>query len=55
MSFYDRTFFYDKGIPTLLYGHGSCELAHSTCEYVELKQVKDAARTIAQAIIRLLE
>jgi acetylornithine deacetylase/succinyl-diaminopimelate desuccinylase family protein len=50
----DGTFFYDKGIPTLTYGPGSMELGHSNNEYVDLSEVKEAARTYVEAIINIL-
>jgi succinyl-diaminopimelate desuccinylase len=50
----DGTFFYDKGTPTLYYGPGSMELGHSSNEYVDLSEVKEAARTYAQAIVNIL-
>lgn len=54
LSFCDGTFFYDKGIPTLTYGPGTMELGHSSNEYVDLNEVKEAARTYAQAIENIL-
>ena len=50
----DGTYFCDKGIPTLTYGPGSMELGHSDNEYVDLGEVKEAARTYAQAIVNIL-
>jgi acetylornithine deacetylase/succinyl-diaminopimelate desuccinylase family protein len=50
----DGTYFYDKGIPTLTYGPGSMELGHSNNEYVDLSEVKEAARTYVQAIVNIL-
>jgi len=50
----DGTFFYDKGIPTLYYGPGSMELGHSSNEYVDLSEVKEAARTYVEAIVNIL-
>jgi acetylornithine deacetylase/succinyl-diaminopimelate desuccinylase-like protein len=49
----DGTFFYDKGIPTLYYGPGSMELGHSSNEYVNLSEVKEAARIYVQAILNI--
>jgi acetylornithine deacetylase/succinyl-diaminopimelate desuccinylase-like protein len=54
LSFCDGTFFYDRGIPTLTYGPGIMELGHSNNEYVDLNEVKEAARIYAQAIINIL-
>ena len=54
LSFCDGTFFYDKGIPTLTFGPGNMELGHSSNEYVDLDEVKDAAKTYAQAIENIL-
>ncbi|MCK5563392.1 M20/M25/M40 family metallo-hydrolase, partial [Candidatus Bathyarchaeota archaeon] len=54
LSFCDGTFFYDKGIPTLTYGPGIMKLGHSSNEYVDLNEVKEAARTYAQAIENIL-
>jgi acetylornithine deacetylase/succinyl-diaminopimelate desuccinylase-like protein len=53
-SFCDGTFFYNKGIPTLLYGPGRMDLGHSDNEYVDLNEVKQAARTYGEAIVRIL-
>jgi len=54
LSFCDGTFFYDKGIPTLTYGPGIMDLGHSSNENVDLNEVKEAARTYAQAIENIL-
>jgi len=54
LSFCDGTFFYDKGIPTLTFGPGNMELGHSSNEYVDLNEVKEKARTYAQAIENIL-
>lgn len=54
LSFCDGTFFYDKGISTLTYGPGIMELGHSSNEYVDLNEVKEATRTYAQAIENIL-
>jgi len=54
LSFCDGTFFYDKGIPTLTYGPGIMELGHSSNEYVDLNEVKEAARTYVHAIENIL-
>ncbi len=54
LSFCDGTFFYDKGIPTLTFGPGNMELGHSSNEYVDLNEVKDAAKIYAQAIENIL-
>ncbi len=54
LSFCDGTFFYDKGIPTLTCGPGIMELGHSSNEYVDLDQVRHAARTFAQATENIL-
>ncbi|MHA2314810.1 MAG: M20 family metallopeptidase [Candidatus Hermodarchaeia archaeon] len=54
LSFCDGTFFYEKGIPTLTYGPGTMELGHSSNEYVDLNEVKETARTYAQAIENIL-
>jgi acetylornithine deacetylase/succinyl-diaminopimelate desuccinylase-like protein len=53
-SFRDGTFFYNKGIPALLYGSGRMDLGHSDNEYVDLNEVKQAVRTYAEAIARIL-
>jgi len=50
----DGTFFYDKGIPTLTYGPGVMDLGHGTNEYVDLNEVKEAARTYVEVIINIL-
>jgi len=54
LSFCDGTFFYDKGIPTLTFGPGNMELGHSSNEYVNLNEVKDAAKIYTQAIENIL-
>jgi len=54
LSFCDGTFFYDKGIPTLTFGPRNMELGHSSNEYVDLNEVKETARTYAQAIENIL-
>lgn len=54
LSFCDGTFFYEKGIQTLTYGPGTMELGHSSNEYVDLNEVKEAAKTYAQAIENIL-
>jgi hypothetical protein len=54
LSFCDGTFFYDKGIPTLTCGPGIMELGHSNNEYVDLNEVRHAARIFAQAIENIL-
>jgi succinyl-diaminopimelate desuccinylase len=50
----DGSFFYDAGVSTIYYGPGRIELGHSSCEYVSLKEVKEAAKTYAQASVNIL-
>ena len=43
------------GFPTVLCGPGSINQAHTTCEFVDLQEVVDAARLYLYAALRLLE
>jgi acetylornithine deacetylase len=43
------------GFPTVLCGPGSITQAHTTCEFVDLQEVADAARLYLHAALRLLE
>ena len=54
LSFCDGTFFYDRGIPTVTCGPGIMELGHSSNEYVDLNEVRLAARIFAQATENIL-
>lgn len=49
----DQRLYHAWGIPTLLYGPGSIEQAHSTNEWVEIKSVIEAAQAYALLILRL--
>lgn len=53
-SFCDGTFFHNAGVSTILYGPGNIENAHSPDEYVNLKEVKESAYGIAQAVQYIL-
>lgn len=54
LSFCDGTFYHNEAIPTLICGPGNIQQAHGA-EYVELEQVKNAAKIYTQAIVNLLE
>jgi len=43
------------GFPTVICGPGSITQAHTTCEFVDLQEVADAARLYLHAALRLLE
>jgi acetylornithine deacetylase len=43
------------GFPTVICGPGSIAQAHTTCEFVDLQEVADAARLYLYAALRLLE
>jgi acetylornithine deacetylase/succinyl-diaminopimelate desuccinylase-like protein len=43
------------GFPTVICGPGSIAQAHTSCEFVELKEVTDAARLYLHAALQLLE
>ncbi|MBA7555968.1 N-formyl-4-amino-5-aminomethyl-2-methylpyrimidine deformylase [subsurface metagenome] len=47
----DATWLNKKGIPTIIYGPGDLIVAHAENEYVEIKQVMDAAKTYASLIM----
>jgi len=47
----DAAIFVAQGIPTVVFGPGNIAQAHSEDEWVEIKQVAQAAEIIAQAII----
>lgn len=49
----DQRLYHAAGIPTLLYGPGSIEQAHSTEEWIEIDAVMEAARAYALLILRL--
>ena len=42
------------GFPTVICGPGSIAQAHTTCEFVELQEVADAARLYLHAVLQLL-
>ncbi len=54
LSFCDATYFYQAGIPTILFGPGKMELGHSINEYTSVRQVKDATRVFAHAIEQIV-
>jgi acetylornithine deacetylase len=47
----DASFLYNAGIPTIVMGPGSIEVAHGVNEYVEIQDVIDAAKIYALMII----
>jgi len=44
----------DRGIPTVVFGPGSLQQAHTADEYVEVRQVLDGARVYVDLVRRLL-
>jgi acetylornithine deacetylase/succinyl-diaminopimelate desuccinylase-like protein len=42
------------GFPTVICGPGSIAQAHTTCEFVDLQEVADAARIYLHAALQLL-
>lgn len=48
----DSAFIEQKGIPTVIFGPGDLRHAHSMDEFVNLSEVKDAARILARAAAR---
>lgn len=42
------------GFPAIIFGPGTCEQAHSLCEYVEIEQVEIATKTYLKAALGLL-
>ena len=42
------------GFPAIIFGPGSCEQAHSLCEYVEIEQLETATKTYLRAVLDLL-
>lgn len=42
------------GFPTIIFGPGTCEQAHSLCEYVEIRQLEVAAKTYLKTVLALL-
>ncbi len=42
------------GFPTIIFGPGSCEQAHSLCEYVEIEEVKIATKVYLNTALRML-
>ena len=47
----DATFLNQAGIPTITLGPGSIELAHTANEYIEIKDLLDAAKIYALTIV----
>jgi succinyl-diaminopimelate desuccinylase len=55
LSYCDASYFYNAGIPTILFGPGKMDVAHSSQEYTSISQVKDATSVFAHAIEDILE
>jgi acetylornithine deacetylase/succinyl-diaminopimelate desuccinylase-like protein len=47
----DGTWLQNLGIPTVVFGPGELLVAHSKDEYVEVDQLRCAARTLALAVL----
>jgi acetylornithine deacetylase/succinyl-diaminopimelate desuccinylase-like protein len=54
LSFSDATYFYRENIPTVIFGPGKLELAHSSHEYILVRQVKQATAVLANAVEDIL-
>ena len=42
------------GFPTIVFGPGSCEQAHSQCEYVAIAELEIATKVYLHAVVNML-